>query len=50
MIGVNAGERTPELPGSRAFAPDGMAYTVYGERTRQSPWAEDLPPLAEIGA
>lgn len=33
-----------------AFAPDGMAYAVYGEQTRQSHWAEDLPLLAELGA
>lgn len=31
-----------------AFAPDGMAYAVYGERTRQSHWANDLPLLAAI--
>ncbi|MCP4224574.1 MAG: SCO family protein [Actinomycetia bacterium] len=31
-----------------AFAPDGVAYTVYPQGTRQSHWSQDLPKLAEI--
>ena len=31
-----------------AFAPDGYAYTVYPQGTRQSHWADDLPKLAQI--
>lgn len=31
-----------------AFAPDGFAYTIYPQGTRQSHWADDLPELAQI--
>jgi protein SCO1/2 len=33
-----------------AFAPDGNAYVIYGERTRQTNYVHDLPLLAEIEA
>jgi len=33
-----------------AFAPDGVAYTVYPQGTRQTHWVRDLPILSEIGA
>jgi len=33
-----------------AFAPDGNAYVVYGERSRQTNYVHDLPLLAEIEA
>lgn len=31
-----------------AFAPDGVAYTVYPHGTRQSHWIEDLPLLDDL--
>ncbi len=31
-----------------AFAPDGYAYTVYPQGTRQSHWIDDLPLLDEL--